>query len=112
MTLFAFGKDDAISMHESSGDAMVTVLEGTGRFTVGGEVYILEKVETLIMPKVITSCHVRSGALQDAVGCIILTIEKLAFDIYEINILQELCAAKFAMAYWCKVCYDLCARAR
>lgn len=43
MTLFAFGKDDAISMHESSGDAMVTVLEGTGRFTVGSEVYILEK---------------------------------------------------------------------
>ncbi|MDY4200013.1 MAG: cupin domain-containing protein [Candidatus Fimadaptatus sp.] len=43
MNLFAFGKDDAISMHESSGDAMVTVLEGTGRFTVGGEVYILEK---------------------------------------------------------------------
>ena len=51
MTLFAFGKDDAISMHESSGDAMVTVLEGTGRFTVGGEVYILGKGETLIMPK-------------------------------------------------------------
>lgn len=43
MTLFAFGKDDAISMHESSGDAMVTVLEGTGRFTVVDEVYILEK---------------------------------------------------------------------
>lgn len=42
MNLFAFDKDDAISMHESSGDAMVTVLEGTGRFTVGGEVYILE----------------------------------------------------------------------
>ena len=51
MPLFAFGKDDAISMHESSGDAMVTVLEGTGRFTVGGEVYIFEKVETPIMPK-------------------------------------------------------------
>ncbi len=43
MTLFAFDNDDAISMHESSGDAMVTVLEGTGRFIVGGEVYILEK---------------------------------------------------------------------
>lgn len=43
MTLFAFGKDEEISTHESSGDAMVTVLEGTGRFTVGGEVYILEK---------------------------------------------------------------------
>ena len=51
MTLFAFGKDEEISTHESSGDAMVTVLEGTGNFTVGGEVYILEKVETLIMPK-------------------------------------------------------------
>ena len=51
MTLFAFDKDEEISTHESSGDAMVTVLEGTGRFTVGGEVYILEKGETLIMPK-------------------------------------------------------------
>ena len=112
MTLFAFDNDDEISTHESSGDAMVTVLEGTSSFTVGGEVYILEKVETLIMPKGITSCRVRSGALQDAVGCIILTIEKLAFDIYEINILQALCPAKFAMAYWCKVCYNLCARVR
>ena len=104
MNLFAFDKDEEISTHESSGDAMVTVLEGTGRFTVGGEVCILEKG--------ITSCRVRSVALQDAVGCIILTIEKLAFDIYEINILQALCPAKFAMAYWCKVCYNLYARAR
>ena len=40
MTLFAFDKDEEISTHESSGDAMVTVLEGTGSFTVGGEVYI------------------------------------------------------------------------
>lgn len=104
ITLFAFDKDEEISTHESSGDAMVTVLEGTGRFTVGGEVYILEKG--------ITSCRVRSIELQDAVGCIILTIEKLAFDIYEINILQALCPAKFTMAYWCKVCYNLCARVR
>ena len=43
MNLFAFDNDEEISMHESSGDAMVTVLEGTGSFTVGGEVYILEK---------------------------------------------------------------------
>ena len=27
MTLFVFGKDEEISTHESSGDAMVTVLE-------------------------------------------------------------------------------------
>ena len=30
---------------------MVTVLEGKGRFTVGGEVFILEEGETLVMPK-------------------------------------------------------------
>lgn len=33
------------------GDAMVTVLEGTGRFTVGDDVFILNEGETLIMPK-------------------------------------------------------------
>ena len=32
LTLFAFEKDEEISTHESGGDAMVTVLEGTGRF--------------------------------------------------------------------------------
>ena len=30
---------------------MVTVLDGTGKFTVGGKEYILNKGETLIMPK-------------------------------------------------------------
>jgi len=30
---------------------MVTVLEGTGQFTVGGEVFVLNEGETLIMPK-------------------------------------------------------------
>jgi quercetin dioxygenase-like cupin family protein len=51
MTLFAFDKGEEISTHASGGDAMVTVLEGTGRFTVDGEVFILNKGETLIMPK-------------------------------------------------------------
>lgn len=37
MTLFAFEKDEEISTHAAGGDAMVTVLEGIGRFTVGGE---------------------------------------------------------------------------
>ena len=36
MTLFAFEKGEEISTHAAGGDAMVTVLEGTGRFTVGG----------------------------------------------------------------------------
>lgn len=51
VTLFSFDKGEEISTHASGGDAMVTVLDGTGRFTVGGEQFILKEGETLIMPK-------------------------------------------------------------
>lgn len=51
MTLFSFDRGEEISTHAAGGDAMVTVLEGKGRFTVGGEVFYLEAGETLIMPK-------------------------------------------------------------
>ena len=51
MTIFSFDKGEEISTHASGGDALVTVLDGTGRFTVGGEVFILNEGETLIMPK-------------------------------------------------------------
>ncbi len=51
MTLFSFDKDEEISTHAAGGDAMVTVLDGTGRFTVGNDVFILNPGETLIMPK-------------------------------------------------------------
>ena len=50
VTLFAFDKGEEISTHESIGDAMVTVLEGTGRFTVGGKPHIVKAGETLVMP--------------------------------------------------------------
>ena len=50
VTLFAFEKDEEISTHESGGDAMVTVLEGTGRFTIAGDACILHEGETIIMP--------------------------------------------------------------
>ena len=39
MTLFSFDKGEEISTHASGGDAMVTVLEGKGRFTVADEVF-------------------------------------------------------------------------
>ena len=42
MTIFSFDKGEEISTHAAGGDAMVTVLEGKGRFTVGGEVFFLE----------------------------------------------------------------------
>lgn len=51
VTVFSFEKDEEISTHASGGDAMVAVLEGTGRFTVGGEVFVLTEGETLVMPK-------------------------------------------------------------
>ena len=51
VTLFAFAAGEEIGTHDSTGDAMVTVLEGKGRFTVADEVFYLEEGETLIMPK-------------------------------------------------------------
>jgi len=50
LTVFAFDKNEEISTHDSSGDAVVTVLEGTGAFTVDGKEYILNQGETLVMP--------------------------------------------------------------
>ena len=51
MTIFSFDKGEEISTHAAGGDAMVTALEGKGRFTVRGEVFFLETGDTLIMPK-------------------------------------------------------------
>ncbi len=51
MSIVSSDKGEEISTHATGGDAMVTVLEGTGRFTVGGKVFLLNEGETLIMPK-------------------------------------------------------------
>ena len=51
MTLFSFDKGEEISTHSAGGDAMVTVLDGVGRLTVGGEDFIVREGDTLIMPK-------------------------------------------------------------
>ena len=50
VTLFAFDKGEEIGTHDSDGDAMATVLEGTGRLTVGGVDYEVGAGETLVMP--------------------------------------------------------------
>ena len=50
VTLFAFAKDEEISTHDSTGDAMVQVLEGTGKFTVGGKEHICKAGDVLVMP--------------------------------------------------------------
>lgn len=51
ITIFSFDKGEEISSHKSSGDAMVTVLEGVGKITIGDNVYVLKDGETIIMPK-------------------------------------------------------------
>ena len=50
VTLFAFSKGEEISTHDSAGDALVTVLEGSGKFVVDGKEYRLSENETLVMP--------------------------------------------------------------
>lgn len=50
VTLFAFSKGEEIATHDSIGDAMVHVLEGTGKFTVGGVEHICHAGDVLIMP--------------------------------------------------------------
>ena len=50
VTLFAFDAGEEISTHESTGDAFVTVLEGTGIFTVDGVEHTVLAGQSLLMP--------------------------------------------------------------
>ena len=51
MTLCSFDQGEEIAAHAAGGDAMVTVLEGRGRVTIGGEGFLLSTGETIVMPK-------------------------------------------------------------
>lgn len=50
ITLFAFDEGEEISTHESSGDAFVTCLDGTGKVTIDGFDYELTEGESIVMP--------------------------------------------------------------
>jgi len=50
LTVFAFDKGEEISSHRSGGDAMITVLDGTGEITIDGKKYTVHKGESIIMP--------------------------------------------------------------
>lgn len=50
LTLFAFDAGEEIGTHDSTGDALVTVLEGEGRLVVDGRSYVLGGGESLVMP--------------------------------------------------------------
>lgn len=50
LTLFAFDKNEEISTHASSGDALVQILDGQARITIGGQQFHLKKGEAIVMP--------------------------------------------------------------
>ncbi|MDF2686179.1 MAG: hypothetical protein K0S55_1360 [Clostridia bacterium] len=50
LTIFAFDKDEEISSHDSDGDAMVIILDGTGEITIADKKFIVIAGETIIMP--------------------------------------------------------------
>lgn len=50
LTLFAFSKGEEISTHDSTGDAMVHVINGVGQFTVDGAEHICKAGDVLVMP--------------------------------------------------------------
>lgn len=50
ITLFAFAPGEEISTHGSEGDALVQVLEGTGRFVIDGKEHLVSAGEVLVMP--------------------------------------------------------------
>jgi quercetin dioxygenase-like cupin family protein len=50
VTLFSFDENEEISSHASGGDAMVTVLEGTARITIGGTAHSVKAGQTIVMP--------------------------------------------------------------
>ncbi|MFA9381113.1 MAG: cupin domain-containing protein [Acetanaerobacterium sp.] len=50
ITLFAFDENEEISSHASTGDAIITVLEGAARITIGDNQYRVIQGQTIVMP--------------------------------------------------------------
>lgn len=50
VTLFAFDKGEGLSEHTAPFDAMVQVLDGKVEILIGGQPYVLQTGESIIMP--------------------------------------------------------------
>ena len=50
VTLFAFDAGEGLSEHTTPHDALVTILDGQAKITVGGEVHEVGSGEALLMP--------------------------------------------------------------
>lgn len=50
VTLFAFAKGEEISSHSSGGDALVYILDGQAKITVGDDDFSVAKGQSIVMP--------------------------------------------------------------
>ncbi|MFA5720305.1 MAG: cupin domain-containing protein [Acholeplasmataceae bacterium] len=50
ISLFAFDKDEGLSAHTSTGDALVTILDGEALITIDDKEYLLKENESILMP--------------------------------------------------------------
>lgn len=50
ITVFAIDADEGMSSHSAPGDALVTVLEGTGEITIEGAPHELSAGESIVIP--------------------------------------------------------------
>lgn len=53
ITLFAFDQGEEISAHESKGDAMVYVLDGTATVTIGEQAHTVSAGQCVVMPALV-----------------------------------------------------------
>lgn len=54
ISLFAFSKGQALSEHTASFDAMLQVIDGQAEIMIGGNIYVVNNGESIIMPANIT----------------------------------------------------------
>ena len=50
VTLFSFGAGEGVSTHSAPGDAIVQILEGEAKITIGGNPLIAKTGDIVVMP--------------------------------------------------------------
>ncbi|MFW5487495.1 MAG: cupin domain-containing protein [Desulfovibrio sp.] len=50
LTLFSFDVGEGISSHSAPGDAMIQILDGTARVTIGNSQFDLQTDQSIVMP--------------------------------------------------------------
>ena len=50
VTVFAIDQGEGMASHAAPGDALITVLEGTGQITINGTAHVLQAGQSVVMP--------------------------------------------------------------